>query len=197
MPRISEYEIVKAAYGAGFRGRDLTIAGAVAIAESLRNTDAIGDGGNSFGLWQIHKPSHPELFSGNPNWRDPNVNARMAKSVRDGPRGWNAWTTYRTGLYLLWVPAVTGAVRTVETEGGAQRIGEAAQGVQETVETLSDPLGGVNDTLKGIVAFLREGRNWGRIGMIVVGGILVIVAAGIIARPVVQPIAKTVSRGML
>jgi hypothetical protein len=52
----------KAARAAGFKGRSLQIALAVAAAESGNFTDLIGDEslGGSYGPWQVHHPSHPE-----------------------------------------------------------------------------------------------------------------------------------------
>lgn len=195
MARVSEIVTAKAAYGAGFRGKDLTTSVAVAIAESRLNADAIGDGGNSFGLWQIHKPSHPELFASNPNWSDPSVNARMAKAVH-AKQGWNAWTMYRNGFYYIFVstPGVQTAVKAAETEGAGSAVVGA---VGSAVGNVTEPLADVSNTLRGVVGFLSEGRNWGRIGMVVIGGILIIVAASILARPAVTSAVKEVKGAVM
>jgi hypothetical protein len=192
MPRISEIDTARAAYGAGFRSKDLPTAVAVAMAESRLNTDAIGDGGNSFGLWQIHKPSHPELFAGNANWRDPATNARMAKAVHD-KQGWSAWTMYKNGVYLLFISgaSIQNAVRVAETEGGTSA---AISGVTGTVENVTGSVGDINETLKTVVRFFSTGENWARLGMIVLGGVLMIVAGAIVARPVVDQAAKTIGQ---
>lgn len=63
----------------------------VAICESGLNPNAVGDGGYSYGLWQIHSPSHPT------------VNKEMAFDVVKSTE-WaaekfkinpNIWTCYR------------------------------------------------------------------------------------------------------
>lgn len=78
------------------------IAAAVAMAESGGNASALGDNGDSYGLWQIHVPSHPEydraqLF-------DPTYNAAAALLISAGGTNWQPWTTFRTGAYLPFLP---------------------------------------------------------------------------------------------
>lgn len=53
-------------------GVDPSLALAVAQQESGFNPSAVGDGGKSFGLFQIHQPSHPDYRGGT----DPEANAR-------------------------------------------------------------------------------------------------------------------------
>lgn len=53
-------------------GVDPSLALAVAQQESGFNPSAVGDGGKSFGLFQIHQPSHPDYKGGT----DPEANAR-------------------------------------------------------------------------------------------------------------------------
>jgi TP901 family phage tail tape measure protein len=88
-----------AARAAGFRGKALQIALAVAASESVNFTDFIGDGGESVSPWQIHLPDHPQydrarLLS---DWT---YAARAAYEISGGGRDWTPWTVYNTGTYL-------------------------------------------------------------------------------------------------
>jgi hypothetical protein len=76
---------------------DANLAAAVAMAESGGNPGAIGDNGNSIGLWQINLPSHPQYAQA--NLLDPNYNAAAAFTISSGGSNWKPWTTYNTGAY--------------------------------------------------------------------------------------------------
>lgn len=83
---------------------DVNVAAAVAMAESSGVVDAIGDRdkGDSIGLWQINVPAHPEftrelLFNAN-------YNARAAFVISKGGTDWHAWTRFRDGTYLRFMP---------------------------------------------------------------------------------------------
>jgi hypothetical protein len=87
---------------------DPSLAAAVAMAESGGNSQAIGDNGNSFGLWQINIPSHPQ-YDGQ-SLLDPNANADAAFAISRGGQNWQPWTTYRTGAYKqFYTPSTTPA----------------------------------------------------------------------------------------
>lgn len=78
------------------------VAAAVAMAESGGNASALGDNGDSYGLWQINVPSHPEydraqLFN-------PTYNAAAALLISAGGTNWQPWTTFRSGAYLPYMP---------------------------------------------------------------------------------------------
>jgi Lysozyme like domain len=80
---------------------DPGLAAAVAMAESGGNAYAVGDGGSSFGLWQIHSPSHPEFDAS--RLLDPNYNAHAALLISKSGGDWSPWTTYRTGAYQQYM----------------------------------------------------------------------------------------------
>lgn len=80
---------------------DPKLAAAVALAESGGVPHAIGDGGTSFGLWQIHVPAHPEYSRS--ELMDPEQNAHAAYRISGGGRRWDAWTTYKTGAYKRYL----------------------------------------------------------------------------------------------
>ncbi|MEU5694619.1 transglycosylase SLT domain-containing protein [Actinosynnema sp. NPDC020468] len=107
MSTLSPERIARYAHDAGFRGEDLTIAVAVALAESGGNSRAHNatPPDDSYGLWQVNMlgalgperrrqlglRSDAELF-------DPAENARAAHRISGG-RSWTPWSTYTSGAY--------------------------------------------------------------------------------------------------
>jgi hypothetical protein len=83
---------------AGFSGADLTIAVAIAYAESSGDPNALGDNGNSYGLWQINLPAHPEYAGA--DLYDPQTNANAAFAIyQQAGESFSPWTTFKTGAY--------------------------------------------------------------------------------------------------
>lgn len=104
---LSRTELATLARGAGFTGKDVDIAVAVALAESGGNPRAHNPNppDNSYGLWQINMLGRlgPDRrrrlgISSNDALFDPATNARAAFMIWKGS-GWNAWTTYTRGTY--------------------------------------------------------------------------------------------------
>lgn len=96
---VPDSHIAAVAFAAGFRGQDVTIAVAVALAESGGNPYAINVNVNhsvDHGLWQINDVNGDALAIG--DWRDPATNARMARIVWNR-QGWHGWATYDSGSY--------------------------------------------------------------------------------------------------
>lgn len=85
---------------AGWTGDDLVTAVAIALAESSGNPAAIGDSGNSIGLWQIDIVYHPE-FSGD-DLTNPQTNANDAYQIYT-QSGFSAWSTFTNGAYEAYV----------------------------------------------------------------------------------------------
>ncbi len=150
MANLSRSQLTGLAQSVGFKGNDVNIAVAVALAESGGNPGATNMKGrdNSYGLWQINMkgslgPDRRKKFGIN-NDTDllrPAINAKAAKIVH-GESGWGAWTTYTDGTYKEFLtkdPVLpTGPI--VNTPGKV--------GTPEAVEadtTVSDgPLAGLN-----------------------------------------------------
>lgn len=116
MPRLSASAIAAYALEAGFTGNDARIAVAVALAESDGQTDAVSpknsNGTYDYGVWQINTIHNPTAQ----NWKDPLVNAKMAKRIFDeakgrGQDGWSPWSTYKNGRYRTYMMAATTAVQ--------------------------------------------------------------------------------------
>lgn len=100
--RLSLSDLRSLAASVGFP--DPVLAAAVAMAESGGNAFAVGDGGTSFGLWQVHSPSHPEFDAS--RLLDSNYNAHAALLISKSGADWSAWTTYRTGAYKQFMGSV-------------------------------------------------------------------------------------------
>lgn len=103
--------VASAARSAGFKGELLRTMVAIAKGESGWNPGAVGDGGQSIGLWQIYQPAHP--WSRGLNLRDPRVNAAAAMRVYRS-QGLGAWTVYNTGAYR---PYLDDAARAIGAAG--------------------------------------------------------------------------------
>jgi hypothetical protein len=105
---------------AGFSGKQLDIAAAIARAESGWRTDAKGDvdlqgngWGPSLGLFQI-RCRIDEIGTGKPRdcnrLTDPEFNARAALAISGKGTNWNPWTVYKTGAYREYLGMVTTTV---------------------------------------------------------------------------------------
>lgn len=100
--RLTDIQIAQVAAAAGFGGDSLITAVAVALAESGGDAGNItGDGGTSFGLWQIHWTVHRQFVPA--QLTDPNYNAQAAFEVSNGGTYWHPWTTFNTGAYRKYM----------------------------------------------------------------------------------------------
>jgi Lysozyme like domain len=113
MSTLSPSEIQAYAANAGFSGDDLTTAQAIALAESSGNPAAIGDNGNSVGLFQINLPAHPE-YSGI-DLTDPQANADAAYNIFEAAGStFSPWSTYVSGAYQDYLPEDSSSGVTLE-----------------------------------------------------------------------------------
>ena len=112
---LTPVQIAFVAQKAGFTGRNLIMAVAVAMAESGGNANAEGDVtiGGSFGLWQVFCMAHPDLIPpSNPDsvaWYDPYQNAQFAYQISGGSN-WYPWSTYKHGTYQSFMDEARAAV---------------------------------------------------------------------------------------
>lgn len=129
----SPAEIRRFAYDAGFRGRDLDIAVAIALAESGGNNVAYNpetaagtaQGSGSRGLWQIYGTAHPQY--NNDQAYDPAVNARAAFQVyREAGNRFTPWSTFNNGSYANILKSVTGGIMATTVSNATRRAGQAA-----------------------------------------------------------------------
>lgn len=99
--KLAASQIARYASNAGFAGDDLVTAIAIALAESGGDPSIEGDGGTSYGLWQIHWTVHPE-FDRN-KLKDPQYNANAAYALYFRRGNFKDWTTYNTDAYAAFL----------------------------------------------------------------------------------------------
>jgi len=92
---------------------DLTIATAVALAESGGNPEAIHhntNGSTDYGTWQINSV-HAALLAAHQPWSDPAKNAAMAFAVfKAAGFRWTPWSTFTSGRYRAFMTVAATAV---------------------------------------------------------------------------------------
>lgn len=112
--------IAIAAKQAGFTGGNAIIAVAVALAESGGNLSAQGDLNlpiagryNAFGPWQVNIGENPQ-FDENSLITSLAYSANAAASIH-AQQGWSAWSTYKSGKYIAFLPIAAAAVAGSDT----------------------------------------------------------------------------------
>jgi hypothetical protein len=103
--------VARAAHAAGFRGANLLRAVAEAKGESGWNERAVGDGGASKGLMQIHTGFNP--WAASMNLFNPFQNMRAAMKIFRS-QGWGAW-------YADHTPHIAAARAAIASMGGAKK----------------------------------------------------------------------------
>lgn len=107
MTALTRSELATLARNAGFTGKNVDVAVAVALAESGGDPSSHNGEGrdDSYGLWQINMigslgPDRRKRFNlkSNADLFDPATNARVAYSIWKS-EGWSPWTTYTRGTY--------------------------------------------------------------------------------------------------
>jgi hypothetical protein len=207
MPKVKDELIAVWAAQAGFTAANLQTMVAVCLAESGGNTDAHNTRGeDSRGLGQINVApgANPDLA--NMNLFDGPTNLRACKTVHDR-QGFKAWTMFKNGQFLLYMPRAGLAISRargltpaqVDALAGAvsrspagQAIGDVGKAVGNVVD-----VGGAVQNLANLSAkagtFIVNPRNWIRIVYVGIGAALIVAALTIVARPVVEPAVKAVA----
>jgi hypothetical protein len=103
-------QAASAARAAGFRGRDLVTAVAIAGPESsYRNSARLVTGQeDSRGMWQINTLAHP--WARSMDLTNPNVAARAAHRVWRQAGGFGPWTAFSSGSYRSFMDRARAAV---------------------------------------------------------------------------------------
>jgi hypothetical protein len=139
-------KVAALAYAAGWRGEDLSIAVAIARAESnwsatARNLNA--DGSTDFGLFQINSV-HASILAGG-DWADPAANAVMAHQVwLEAGGSFSPWVTFWDGTYRRYLVDVTTSCTATDPGAGPQ----GADGLRpraENVKGLATSRWGITD----------------------------------------------------
>ena len=108
-----------------FTTDEAVIMAAIGMAESSGRPHAHNTKGddNSYGLWQINMLDRPGFMMGeerrgqfgldsNEQLFDPLINGKAAKYIYD-MQGFEAWTVYKTGAYLKYLPAAQEALKSL------------------------------------------------------------------------------------
>ncbi|MEU7481711.1 transglycosylase SLT domain-containing protein [Lentzea sp. NPDC042327] len=112
MSRLSPEQIAQHARAAGFEGQGLTIAIAVALAESGGDPRAHNSRppDDSYGLWQINMlgAMGPERrrqhgLDSNRDLFNPRTNAKVANAISGDGKSWTPWSTYTNGAYRKYL----------------------------------------------------------------------------------------------
>ncbi len=123
MATLSPAQIAEYAHDAGFRGQDLTVAVAVAMAESGGDTRAHNPvpPDNSYGLWQINMigslgPARRDQFDLDSNRElfDPAENAKAAWAISGHGESFRPWTTYTSGAYKKFLDDARRGIRAMK-----------------------------------------------------------------------------------
>jgi hypothetical protein len=112
---LSPIQVCACMKAAGFPPSEWATGAAVAMAESSDVADNVNTASGAYGLFQVQKSSHPELFAQlqyPDEWKDPIINTAMAKKVWDG-RGskWDTggWQSLGNAQFRAALPAATAA----------------------------------------------------------------------------------------
>lgn len=194
-------QLYQLARQAGFDMNAANIAAAVALAESDGDPRAHNDDppDDSYGLWQINMlgAKGPERrralgLTSNAQLFDPAINAKAAKYVFDA-QGWNAWSVYKNGDYKKHLQDINDMTVSGLPGTTSGPIGDAIDNVfgaaSDVVGALNQLLGVIRDAGK----WISDRDNWTRILQVGGGIALALVAATIVAKPIISSTAKTVS----
>lgn len=94
MATVTYKQLRDALVDAGFKGIQIPVMIAIAMAESGLNTDALGDSGQSFGLFQIYQPVWGHKF-GPACATDIACSAKAAYEISNGGKDYNPWSVFR------------------------------------------------------------------------------------------------------
>jgi hypothetical protein len=188
--------IARVAAQAGFKGKALETAIAVALAESSGRTKVVSGTGCCVGLWQINTRVHPYSKA---QMQDPVQNAAAAYKISNGGSNWQPWDVYKSGVYEMYMTTAEGAATRVATDnsGGATPFLEGS--IMDTVSEAA----GIDDALaypQMVLDWISNRDNIFRIVKVIAGGVLLVAGLVLVAKPVVSGAAggvvKTVVRGI-
>lgn len=186
MAKLSPAQIAEYAHDAGFRGQDLTVAVAVALAESGGDTRAHNPvpPDDSYGLWQINMhgrlgPDRRDQFDLDSDRElfDPEENARAAWAISGRGDSFEPWSTYTNGAYRQYLDEARAGVRKMDTKkprpqgGGGSRGGnggfqvdpDALSGYVTVTRRIADDLSDLSTRqLRGVRGLADD--SFGRVG---------------------------------
>lgn len=179
MPVLSANELAYLVHAAGFdrtgtrrhRGqREDTTAVAIALCESGGNTDAKGDQGQSWGLFQIYQPVWGDTFPAGYDFFDAGANTRAAYFIFErAGRKFGDWSCFNNGGYVRHLAKASRAVKDPQKPSGSSgRVeGIAEPGMAAEGIGLPNPL--------GFLSPLFQEATWTRVAMFIGGLVLLVV----------------------
>lgn len=197
--------IARYAYEAGIRDKtDLITAVAIAMGESLGNTDAVGDvslqdgkWGPSIGLWQI-RSLKAESGKGTERdatrLKDPANNARAMYSISSGGKNWQPWTVYNAKIYLIHMPVATAGVTSFLA---GKTVTDPVVGAVETAQNAKDMASAVPEALDATYGWVSNRSNWIRVAQVVLGTAVIVAGVAYIAKDQVPNVAGVVTKAVL
>lgn len=208
MAKLTLGQIKTAAANAGFKEPNLSIAVAVAWAESGGDTLATNHNNDShhstdYGLWQINSYWNADVLKMG-DWRDPLVNAQMA--YREWQQhGWGDWVTFKNGSFASHLGNAQHAkqepVPLLETPPGAHVITpDSGFSVPNPLQPAQDAFGAAKAGVGAVLdagKWLANQQNWVRIAEVALGGALVVAGLSLLARPAVNTVTSVVPVGKL
>lgn len=200
MGKLSATQVASYAKQAGFPQAEIPMAVAVAFLESGfdPNARALTSREDSRGLWQINVFAHPQYAS--QNLYDPATNARAAHEVWTSASGWRPWSTAdRARLIQGQYGGAAASASNTSALSIPGAIGNATDALSNLnplgpLERVAQALGRMVDAMARAGTFLVNPQNWLRIGYVILGGVLMVGALYIVARPVVEPAVKTAAK---
>lgn len=161
MATLNPMHVAAAAKAGGFPDSQLVTAVAVAFAESSWNPNTY-NGICCYGLWQINKSAHPDLwakYGAGDKWKIPTNNAKMAYEIwrRAGGKwgknggGGNPWAAYGNSRYRSAIGTATAGVSTLKS-----KLASAGQSLGALLEQDS---GGFADRLREIIGRVVPGAG--------------------------------------
>ncbi len=205
-------QVAAAAYIGGFSGGDNVRAVQLAVAVSGGNPTAASN--DHYGLWQIKKSAHPNLFK-KYKWDNPADNARMANVLWQSraslphPGGQFStadWPAYGGAAYgqaalqatQAWnqLKALIESGKSAESVLGQSRTDgsktpEGGAGA-EVATAAGDLAGGLN--IQGFLSALTNGNTWLRVGEVTLGILLVVAGVVKLMSPAVIQSSASVAK---
>jgi hypothetical protein len=184
---LSPAQIAEYAHDAGFRGQDLTVAVAVALAESGGDPKAHNavPPDDSYGLWQINMlgslgPARRREFDLDSNRElfDPKENAQAAWEISGKGDSFGPWSTYTNGAYKKYLDDARRGIKRMKKKdekppatsgtgggggGGFMVDPDALSGYARTARHIADDLGALSSQqLRGVRDLADD--SFGKIG---------------------------------
>lgn len=193
MATLSQSQIQMYAAAAGMSNPPLMAA--IAMAESSGSTTVVNSIG-CVGLWQINQPvwvkSHPTWTK---TWLQNPANNASAAALILSSQGLNAWEAYTNGAYEKYYSGSASTDSTTEQtlsinpyqEG--QNLGNDFTEGWKYIFSQIPGLKGVGSTFD-ILSWLTVPKNLLRLGYVVGGGLMVLMALDQLAKPVTKPLTQ-------